>query len=90
MSGMEAPLLDREQRSISIEVVSRIAELKGCDAVDLAPLHEVLDPDALDVLFEPLWNGSSRGAEGFVRFEYEGYRVTVTADGEIDAVETNS
>lgn len=88
MSSMDPPLLSQEQRSISIEVVSRVADLKGCDPVDLSPLHEILDPDALDALFRPLQDGTSRVGEGFVRFEYEGYRVTVTGDGEIDAVET--
>lgn len=90
MSTMESPLLSQEQRSISIEVVSRVAELEDCDPVDLSPLHDILDPDALDALFEPLRDGTSRDAAGFVRFEYEGCRVTVTGDGEIDAVETRS
>ena len=74
--------------SLSEAVVTAVAAVSGAepvahgradDAGALEPLHDVLDPEALDGLFE------TGGAEtsGRVSFSYHGYAVTVHGDGRI-------
>lgn len=57
-------------------MVTAVAEAEGCPPTDLAPpLHDAVDPDALDRLF-----GDDRprsGAEPRVSFTYYGYTVRV-------------
>lgn len=66
--------------SLSERVVEEVAAAEGVDPVKLEPpLHEVVDPDALDQLFESIPGGPDRAA-GKVTFEYLEYEVTVTAD----------
>jgi hypothetical protein len=60
----------------SREVARAVARAEGLDPTALRQrLMEVVDTDALDRLF--------RETTGHVRFEYHGYEVTVTADGEV-------
>lgn len=63
-----------EEAAPSATIIAAIAEREGVDPVDLdVSLHEVVDPDALDVLFV-------RGrpdAEVYVEFTFAGYRVAV-------------
>jgi len=73
---------DGERLSPSEKTVRQIARREGVAPVDLTPLHEVVDPDALDQLFEPA--GSSTRMAGAVTFEYHGYEVTVHADGFVE------
>lgn len=47
-----------------------------CDSVAGQSLFEVVDPDALDALFEPVDNEAPRSL-GHVSFVYKGCRVTV-------------
>ena len=59
-----------ETRSASEAVVHEVAEQKDVQPEDLnPPLFEVVDPDALDGLFNK--------NTGRVSFEYHGYLVTV-------------
>ncbi|WP_331233765.1 HalOD1 output domain-containing protein [Natronorarus salvus] len=46
------------------------------------PLYEVIDPECLDGLFQPI-GGHREGMRGHVEFPYGGYLVRVDADGEI-------
>ncbi|WP_080508338.1 HalOD1 output domain-containing protein [Haloparvum sedimenti] len=79
MSNCESPPTPPQ----STKVVEAVAAELGVDPTTLEiPLTEVVDPDALDTLF----NGQDRSGE--VRFSYYGYRVVVQADGEISLRET--
>lgn len=70
------------QSSISIRVVEAVAEREGIDPLEVSPpLHDAIDPNALDALFEP--TASGRRADGTVSFTYHGYRVRVESDGRI-------
>ena len=61
------------ERTLSNAVISAVAEREGVKRSAVSqPLYEVVDPDALDMLF--------RNGDGQVRFEYCGYEVTVDAD----------
>ena len=62
-----------------------VAAASDCDPVapdDLTPLATVIDPDALDSLFQTVGSDADRG-DGEVRFRYHGHAVTVDRDGRI-------
>ena len=62
---------------ISETVVITVAEATGVDPLELEPLYEVVDPDALNRLF--------RSAPGFVEvsFRMANCEVVVHCDGEV-------
>jgi len=59
-------------------VVTAVAKAADTDPVELPPLYEYIDPDALDKLV-----GDATRFEGYITFDYDGYSVTTYADGEI-------
>lgn len=65
-----------ENVGVSERVVQRVAAAAGEDVLEMPPLYETVDPDALDSLVDDLRDGE-------VAFDYAGYRVTVTSDGTI-------
>lgn len=52
-------------------VIEAVAEVTDSDPLDLPPLYEAVDPDALNSLF----NGSETSNQ--VRFQYAGFEVVV-------------
>lgn len=61
---------------LSVKVVRKVAEKDGVDPTELdAPLYDVINPEALDELFEPRRNGERRA--GTVEFTYHGYEIVV-------------
>jgi hypothetical protein len=69
--------------SLSTFVVHEVAEREGVDPLDLDQrLSDVVDPEALDRLFEPRADGNSdRGLE--ITFRFCGYRIVVRSPDEI-------
>lgn len=67
---------------ISTIVIRGVATLKGVRPTDIESLHDVIDPDALNALFQPVSEEPSE-RRASVSFPLEGYEVTVYADGEI-------
>lgn len=64
---------------LSIAVVEAVAEETNTAELRLPePLHEVIDPEALDRLF------ADRSTDGCVRFQYCGYKVTAYSDGTVE------
>lgn len=63
--------------SVGMAVISTVAARSDTDSAELDPLYAVVNPDALDALFQP-------GAVGQVAFTYSGYEVVVYSDGDID------
>lgn len=68
-------------------IVEAVARAEGVPATELCPpeyeaLHDVIDPTALDALFAPTHSGFARG-EGTVTFDFCGYTVAVTSDGDV-------
>lgn len=57
-------------------VVTAIAEQTGTDVLDLPPLNDSIDTDALTALLES-------GSAPEVEFPYDGYTVTVDGDGRV-------
>lgn len=67
------------ERTVSEGVVAAIAAREGIDPLDIdRPLHDAIDPDALNALFV------SRRTKGYVTFTYFGYEVTIHNDGAIE------
>lgn len=67
----------------STQVVEAVAEFRDVDTVELPPLYDVVDPDALDALFDSTETNSSR-REGTVEFVYAGVSVRVDASGSVE------
>ena len=65
-------------------VVRIVAEARSCDPLDLPPLHDVVDPDALDDLFGDEGAGRPRG--GRLAFEYGGCTVALVDSNEVRVV----
>lgn len=63
-------------------VIYAVADADGVDPVDLAPLYDTIDPEALDAIF-------AGDCEGRIAFAYEGHEVAVTCDGDVDDVEVD-
>ncbi|SEV85794.1 HalOD1 output domain-containing protein [Natrinema salifodinae] len=59
-------------------IVTGIAALEGCDPMELPPLFEAVDPDALAAIFETTESGGLRA--GHVGFTYAGHEVRVEFD----------
>lgn len=66
---------DDDPERTSEEVVSVVSAVDGTDPMDLPPLAETIDPDALDALFD-----RENAADRRLTFYYYSYRITVTAD----------
>lgn len=64
----------------SLAVVKAVATLTDQDPTDLVPLYDVVDPKALDALFQRTRSGDHR-VDGAVSFRYQGYDVTVKSYG---------
>ena len=66
-----------ERQSLSTEVVGAVADAEDEPATALTPpLASVIDPDALDSLFQV-------GSHGQVEFSYLGYQITVDSAGNV-------
>ena len=63
-------------------VVAAVAVAADCDPVSLTPLHERVDPEALEALFAAASPGGSPDGLS-VTFAYEGYEVTVEGAGTV-------
>lgn len=63
----------------SVRAVRAVAEATDRDPADLPSLYEVVDPDALDALFDASENGDL-GDDREFRFSYAGREVSVRRD----------
>lgn len=74
----------RQPESVTQSVVEKIASAEGVDAIDIAPLFESTDPDALETLFT-----DSASAEHItIEFDHYGYHVII--DGGRVSIEPHS
>lgn len=60
----------------STRVIEAVAEATDGDPLDMEPLYDVVDPEALDCLF-------ATAVTGHVSFQYDGHDVTVHSDGRV-------
>ncbi|MEY7852236.1 HalOD1 output domain-containing protein [Natrarchaeobius sp. A-rgal3] len=66
----------------SAVIVTAVASVLERDPLELAPLYETVDPDALDSLFQHAHRTDDAGTHE-VWFTYEGVDIGVRSDGEI-------
>jgi len=67
-------------------VVTGVAALEGTEPVELPPLFEAIDPDALATVFETTASGRRRS--GTVEFTYAGHQIHISFDETGDTVVT--
>ncbi|SFH02505.1 hypothetical protein SAMN04488063_3607 [Halopelagius inordinatus] len=70
---------------LGLQVVEAVAAFRGVDPLELDPLAESIDADALNGLFSPVGDRNTAN----ISFTYEGVRVTVTSRGDIDLREAD-
>ena len=80
----------RSNETVGGAVIEAIAQASGTDPLEIEPLYDVLDPDALDALFTDPLTGASRDGDIAVTFRLAGYEVTVWSYGRIHLVEHDS
>lgn len=80
-SQSSAPTTTSDEH-IAVTIVEHVAAKKGVPPNTLEPIYEATKPDALDELFTAESGGSARTVRRVV-FEYSGYEVTVTSDGDV-------
>lgn len=68
-----------DDESITHLIVRSVAAYSDEPVLDLPPLHDVLDPDALEAIF-PADRAGGGIPDRAVRFPYAGVYVTVAAD----------
>ena len=78
-------------RSLSLDVITAVAECEGIEPTELEPpeyetLYDVCNPEALDELFAPRENGTPRGV-GSIQFEFCGYDVIARSDGSVEVTD---
>lgn len=64
----------------SSAVVQAVSTVADEDPLDIEPLYDVVDPDALDTLFtqSQYYHGPPNGS---IQFEYHSYTVVIKANG---------
>ncbi|WP_323173820.1 HalOD1 output domain-containing protein [Natrialba sp. PRR66] len=70
-----------ETDELCTKIVEAVAERKQCDATELPPLYETIDPAAITGLFGSTPTHSR--PTGRLTFEYCEYRVAVDAGGSV-------
>ncbi|WP_254532092.1 HalOD1 output domain-containing protein [Natrinema gelatinilyticum] len=75
---MTSTTLDYHHDSISLRVIDAIANATNTEPHELDPLYYVVDPEALDQLFQSDSNAPIR-----VEFEYDGLLVEIRSDGTV-------
>ncbi|SFC52199.1 hypothetical protein SAMN05444422_109214 [Halobiforma haloterrestris] len=72
--------------SVSIDIVTAVADARGVDPTELPPLYYAIDPDAIDQLFQSqVQNESLR-----VQFTFAGCNVTISSDGQVTVTPTDA
>lgn len=69
--------------SLSHTIVDAVAAMQESNPEGVEALDTIVDPDALDRLFEPLHASSRRDGNSRVEFVLDGYEVRVTSNGDI-------
>lgn len=71
--------------SLINRIVMTVAETRGVDPLDLPPLYDAIDPDALERLFTSSVSPPTPSSIQ-VHFTYEGHEVTVHNDGDVTVI----
>lgn len=80
---------DSSEIAPSVAVVKLLAQVKDIEPVELAPLYDVIDPEALDRLQSTAVTGNDSGGCR-VKFKYHDCTVTVKSYGIVKAEASTS
>lgn len=69
----------RPDERVSETVIAAVAAVTDADPLEMDPLYEAIDPDALDRLFRP----SAGSASPHLEFSFAGCRVEVRGEGTV-------
>jgi len=69
---------DSTEDSVNMVVVAVVAAVEDCSPTDLTPLHDAVDTDALERLFDA--PSGRPPTPTSTTFRYEGYEVTVSSE----------
>jgi len=72
-----------DETRVSTALTAAIETVTGSDLHELPPLHEHVDPEALNRIFKPKADAPRQSSASRVRLRYAGFLVTIYADGEI-------
>lgn len=67
-------------QTVTERVVDEVADRAGVSPLELPPIYEAIDPDALDRLFSGSPDDTAPSPPDSVTFAYAGYSVTVYRD----------
>ncbi|ADB63606.1 hypothetical protein Htur_4848 (plasmid) [Haloterrigena turkmenica DSM 5511] len=76
---LSVDVADSEKEPVSQTIVSIVSEMGTCDPIELDPLYEYVDPDALNRLFHSGRHSGDRD-EISIEFTYMTYCITVTGN----------
>ncbi|MFC6722633.1 HalOD1 output domain-containing protein [Halobacteriaceae archaeon SHR40] len=68
---------EQESRSLSIDVIESVADVRDLDPLELPQLRTAIDPDAFEQLFS---HSSDRAGQVRLTFTYAGCEVAVDSD----------
>jgi len=68
--------MSQKRSSVTERVIQTVATATGRDEVDLPPLFDAIDPDALETVVSTISSGE-------IRFSYAGLDVAVDSDGSV-------
>lgn len=74
---------DWGQEPVAATVIEAVASATNTPVIELDPLYNVINPDALNLLYTPTNGGNQRQTSGKITFPYNDCQVTVHADGEV-------
>lgn len=75
--------------SVPDALITAVASFKQVDALELPPLYETVDPDAVETLIESQGDGTTRSSGVTVFFNYGGCEVRLTSNGFITLAPTS-
>ena len=70
-----------EVQTASLAVIETVAAVTGTDPIELPPLYDAIDPDALNSLFEP--HERRTDSDLRVEFSYNGFDLVVREGPEV-------
>lgn len=79
-SHSERSTVHSPDKNLTVSAITEaIMEREGVETTDLPPLHDAVNPDLLELLYDP----SGERPKQYLTFEYAGYRITACSDGTI-------
>jgi hypothetical protein len=71
-----------QDETVTEAIVTTVSDYTGTDVTDLEPLNNVVDPDALNLLFAEEWEDQA-GTPKRMAFTYAGCEVVISSDGSV-------